>query len=98
MVEKVRRLLQLLGAMLSHPFLKERLALKGGTALNLFLWDVPRLSGHSSDRMTEHYSFVSDGEKQKALGQLFEKLGPGLADPMGMGTTPLVTKELESDA
>ena len=29
MVEKVRRLLQLLGAMRSHPFLKERLALKG---------------------------------------------------------------------
>ena len=48
--------------------------------------------------MTEHYSFVSDGEKQKALGQLFEKLGPGLADPMGMGTTPLVTEELEADA
>lgn len=43
-VEKVRRLLQFLGALRSHPFLKERLALKGGTALNLFLWDVPRLS------------------------------------------------------
>jgi predicted nucleotidyltransferase component of viral defense system len=27
-----------------HPFLKGRLALKGGTALNLFLFDVPRLS------------------------------------------------------
>lgn len=43
-VEKVRRLLQLLAALRSHPFLKERLTLKGGTALNLFLWDVPRLS------------------------------------------------------
>ena len=59
---------------------------------------VQAMTGHSSDRMTEHYSFVSDGEKQKALGQLFEKLGPGLADPMGMGTTPLVTEELEADA
>jgi len=43
-VEKVRRLLQFLDALRSHPFLEKRLALKGGTALNLFLWDVPRLS------------------------------------------------------
>ena len=28
----------------AHPFLKHRCALKGGTALNLFLFDVPRLS------------------------------------------------------
>ena len=27
-----------------HPFLKTRIALKGGTALNLFIFDVPRLS------------------------------------------------------
>jgi len=43
-VEKVRQLLRLLDDLRSHPFLKDRLALKGGTALNLFLWDVPRLS------------------------------------------------------
>ena len=43
-VEKVIRLLGLLDGFRSHPFLKERLALKGGTALNLFLFDVPRLS------------------------------------------------------
>ena len=34
----------LLGALGSHPFLKGKLALKGGTALNLFVFDVPRLS------------------------------------------------------
>ena len=43
-VEKVLRLLSLLNALSSHPFLKERLVLKGGTALNLFLFEVPRLS------------------------------------------------------
>lgn len=43
-LEKVIRLLELLGALRSHPFLKPRVALKGGTALNLFLFDVPRLS------------------------------------------------------
>jgi predicted nucleotidyltransferase component of viral defense system len=42
--EKVTRLFQLLESFRSHPFLKDRLALKGGTALNLFVFDVPRLS------------------------------------------------------
>jgi hypothetical protein len=40
----VLRLLALLEALHSHPFLKPRIALKGGTALNLFHFDVPRLS------------------------------------------------------
>jgi predicted nucleotidyltransferase component of viral defense system len=43
-LEKVVHLLNLLEGFSRHPFLKERLALKGGTALNLFLFDVPRLS------------------------------------------------------
>jgi predicted nucleotidyltransferase component of viral defense system len=43
-LEKVFRLIALLDALNSHPFLKTRIALKGGTALNLFYFDVPRLS------------------------------------------------------
>ncbi len=43
-LEKVIRLLGLLDGFRSHPFLKHRLALKGGTALNLFAYDLPRLS------------------------------------------------------
>src|SRR5207244_12720778 len=43
-LEKVFRLIALLNALRSHPFLKTRIALKGGTALNLFIFDVPRLS------------------------------------------------------
>jgi len=43
-LEKVAHLLGLLDALRSHPFLKEKLVLKGGTALNLFIFDVPRLS------------------------------------------------------
>ncbi len=42
--EKVIRLTELLESLRSHPFLKPRIALKGGTALNLFVFDVPRLS------------------------------------------------------
>lgn len=44
MLEKAAHLLGLLDAFRSHPFLKGKLALKGGTALNLFIFDVPRLS------------------------------------------------------
>jgi len=43
-LEKVAQLLGLLNTLRSHPFLKDKLALKGGTALNLFVFDVPRLS------------------------------------------------------
>jgi predicted nucleotidyltransferase component of viral defense system len=43
-LEKVFRLLSLLEALRSHAFLRSRIALKGGTALNIFLFDVPRLS------------------------------------------------------
>ena len=43
-LEKVAHLLGLLDAVRSHPFLRNKLALKGGTALNLFVFDVPRLS------------------------------------------------------
>lgn len=44
MLEKVLHLLNLLEGFRSHPFLKGRLALKGGTALNLFVFELPRLS------------------------------------------------------
>lgn len=43
-LEKVLHLLNLLDGFRSHPFLKTRFALKGGTALNLFVFDLPRLS------------------------------------------------------
>jgi predicted nucleotidyltransferase component of viral defense system len=43
-LEKVIQLLNLLQGFNRHPFLKGKLALKGGTALNLFLFDLPRLS------------------------------------------------------
>jgi predicted nucleotidyltransferase component of viral defense system len=43
-LEKVIHLLGLLEDLAGHPYLRGRLALKGGTALNLFVFDVPRLS------------------------------------------------------
>lgn len=43
-LEKVWMLVRLLNMMAAHPFIGPRVALKGGTALNLFVFDVPRLS------------------------------------------------------
>ena len=44
MVEKVLHLLNLLNLLNSHPFLKGKWVLKGGTALNMFTLALPRLS------------------------------------------------------
>ncbi|MCI0698352.1 nucleotidyl transferase AbiEii/AbiGii toxin family protein [candidate division KSB1 bacterium] len=43
-LEKILRLVDLLAQIARHPFLKTCFALKGGTALNLFVFDMPRLS------------------------------------------------------
>ena len=43
-LEKVAQHLNLLDNFRGHPFLKDRFALKGGTALNLFEYEAPRLS------------------------------------------------------
>jgi len=44
MLEKVAQLLNLLRAIREDAFLRARLALKGGTALNLFHFELSRLS------------------------------------------------------
>lgn len=44
LLEKAARLLSLLDAVRDHPFLAGKVALKGGTALNLFVFNIPRLS------------------------------------------------------
>lgn len=43
-VEKVIHLLNLLNALNAHPFLRNKWVLKGGTALNMFVLDLARLS------------------------------------------------------
>lgn len=43
-LEKVYRLVDILEYFHQNPFLKERLALKGGTAINLHIFNLPRLS------------------------------------------------------
>jgi predicted nucleotidyltransferase component of viral defense system len=42
-LDKVICLIELLNAIRSHPFFKDRMVLKGGTALNLFVFGLPRI-------------------------------------------------------
>jgi hypothetical protein len=61
-LEKAIRLLELLEGLRSHPFLKLRIALKGGTALNLFAADLPRLS------VDLDLNYVGAAERETMLG------------------------------
>lgn len=62
-LEKVLHLLELLQALRSHPFLKGRFVLKGGTALNLFLFDVPRLS------VDLDLNYIGAADRETMLGE-----------------------------
>jgi predicted nucleotidyltransferase component of viral defense system len=68
-LEKVLRLIDLLNALRAHPFLGPRLALKGGTALNLFIFDLPRLSVD----IDLNYIGAADRETMLAERSLLEK-------------------------
>jgi predicted nucleotidyltransferase component of viral defense system len=61
MLEKVIQLLHLLQAIQEHPFLTGKLVLKGGTALNLFNFDIPRLS------VDIDLNYVSEAEREAML-------------------------------
>jgi len=67
--EKVIRLTNVLEFMNTHPTLKENLVLKGGTAINLTVFDLPRLSvdidmdlavNYSLEKMTEIREEITD--------------------------------------
>lgn len=78
-LEKVSMLVRLLNLMAAHPFLGPRVALKGGTALNLFVFELPRLSVDvdvnyigSDDRET---MMVERAKLDAALSQVASRVG-----------------------
>jgi predicted nucleotidyltransferase component of viral defense system len=62
-LERVAHLFQILESLRSHPFLKERLALKGGTALNAFVLRVPRLS------VDIDLNYIGSGDREVMLSE-----------------------------
>jgi len=81
-LEKVIYLLELLKSIQAHPYLRGRLALKGGTALNLFVFDVPRLSVDIDlNYVGSHELAVMQQERPKvdaALQAVFQRDGFGV--------------------
>jgi hypothetical protein len=63
MLEKVIHLLELLNTLNDHPFLKGKFVLKGGTALNLFIFDIPRLS------VDIDLNYIGTEERDKMLAE-----------------------------
>lgn len=61
LLEKVIQLLHLLQSIQEHPDLTGKLVLKGGTALNLFYFDVPRLS------VDIDFNYVGKAEREAML-------------------------------
>lgn len=81
-LEKVYRLISVLDQFISVPYLRDRLVLKGGTALNLFYFDeIPRLSVDidfnyigqiEREKMLQEKSVINDAINQILLQNQFE--------------------------
>ena len=74
MLEKVSHLLALLDVIGQDDFLKTRVVLKGGTALNLFYFDLPRLSVD----IDLNYTGSIDPETMKVEREQIERLLQGI--------------------
>jgi predicted nucleotidyltransferase component of viral defense system len=78
-IEKVLQLINLLTGLNSHPYLKRKFALKGGTALNLFVFNTPRLSVDIDLNYTgaiEREKMLADRPRvEKAVEAVFSREG-----------------------
>jgi len=78
-MEKVWHLMAILDGISIHPFLKDRLVLKGGTALNLFFFDLPRLSVDIDlnyiGKLDRQEMLLERPEVEKALEAVFQREG-----------------------
>ena len=79
--EKVLRLSEILDFLNKDPLLKKSLALKGGTAINLTIFDLPRLSvdidldytvNESKEQMLENRKIVSEKIKKYMFSEKYE--------------------------
>ena len=78
-MEKVWHLMAILDGINVHPFLKDRLVLKGGTALNLFFFDLPRLSVDIDlnyiGKLDRQEMLLERPEVERALETIFQREG-----------------------
>ncbi len=62
-LERVALLFEMLESLHSHPFLKQRIVLKGGTALNAFVLPLPRLS------VDIDLNYIGSGDREVMLAE-----------------------------
>lgn len=85
-IEKVLRLKELLAELAQHPDLSGKLVLKGGTAINLFVFKAPRLS------VDIDLNYVGEIEREAMLNQrptieaAIDTVGKGLRYQTQAGT------------
>ncbi|MDF1797379.1 MAG: nucleotidyl transferase AbiEii/AbiGii toxin family protein [Coxiellaceae bacterium] len=79
-IEKVAWLVDVLNAIAEDSYLSERLVLKGGTALNLFYFNLPRLS------VDADLNYIGEVDRDKMLQErpLMQKRMIGLLERMGL--------------
>lgn len=79
MIEKVVWLIHVLNAISEDSFLKTRLALKGGTALNLFHFNLPRLSVDADlnyiGSVSKKIMLEERPEVEKRIQQISQRMG-----------------------
>jgi predicted nucleotidyltransferase component of viral defense system len=92
-LEKVLRLRELLTEFHKHPFLRDRIALKGGTAINLFYLDLVRLS------VDIDLNYIAQADRQKMLAErpnvvrAVEQIAVGLGYRIQNGTDDHALRE-----
>jgi predicted nucleotidyltransferase component of viral defense system len=77
-LEKVLRLRELLTELHKHPFLQGKLVLKGGTAINLFYFDLPRLSVDIDLNYIAHVDRDATQRERPEIARAVEQLAIGL--------------------
>jgi|GEM_PF-58240 len=83
-LEKLFRLIDILRDVNMNPFLKNRLILKGGTAINLLFFDIPRLS------IDVDMNYIGDSTKEMMLTEREEiqRILKGMFDRYNYDVTP----------
>jgi len=71
-LEKVTRLSDVLEYLNTNPILKETLALKGGTAINLTIFNLPRLSVDIDEKLAQTRDFSRELASEVKTRQYLE--------------------------
>ena len=92
-LEKVLRLRELLTEFYSHTFLKEKLVLKGGTALNFFYLNLARLSVDIDLNYIGNIDRESTLKERPYIGKAVEQISSGLGYNLQNGVDDYALRE-----